>query len=174
MKVKILSFAAVIILALAFSGWAQVEDTAKVVEKKAPAEEPKPAAEPEKKPTTEAVKKPAAMPALTVETELCSGIEERMPTGMADTFTPDVENVYLWCKVIGCKDSTVIHHVWYYKGEKVADVELPVRSSSWRTWSSKSILPAWVGDWKVTVVDAGGKELAAIPFKIAAAVAPTE
>ncbi|UCD94943.1 MAG: hypothetical protein JSU69_02520, partial [Candidatus Zixiibacteriota bacterium] len=107
MKTKILTVAAVIILAVAFSGWAQVEDTAKVVEKKAPAEQPEPAAEPEEKPEAEAVKEPAVMPAMTVETELCSGIEERMPTGMADTFTPDVEKVYLWCKVIGCKDTTV-------------------------------------------------------------------
>jgi len=55
-----------------------------------------------------------------------------MPTGMADTFAPDVENVYLWCKVIGCKDTTVVHHVWYYKGDQMADVELPVRSPAWQ------------------------------------------
>jgi hypothetical protein len=171
MRRRVLLVVAVIILAVAFSGWAQVEDTAKVVKKKAPAEQPKPTGEPQKKPATEAMKKPAAMPAMTVETEICSGIEERMPTGMADTFMSDVENVYLWCKVIGCKDTTVIHHVWYYKGEQMADVELPVRSPAWRTWSSKTILPGWVGDWTVKVVDADGREMASIPFKIAAAAA---
>ena len=83
------------------------------------------------------MKKDVAAATLMVEAELCAGVEERMPTGMADTFAPDVGEVYLWCKVTGCMDTTVIHHVWYLNGEQMADVELPVRSPAWRTWSSR-------------------------------------
>ncbi|MEW5922525.1 MAG: DUF2914 domain-containing protein [Candidatus Zixiibacteriota bacterium] len=114
------------------------------------------------------VTKPAEMPAMTIEAQVCSAIEERMPSGMADSFKPNVGEVYLWCKVTGCMDTTVIHHVWYLNGEQMADVELPVKSPSWRTWSSKQILPSWTGDWEVKIVDADGKEMKALPFKIAA------
>ncbi|HDL04398.1 MAG TPA: DUF2914 domain-containing protein [candidate division Zixibacteria bacterium] len=148
-----LTFMAVAALALIFAvpAMAQEETTAP----------------PEKKEAVK-VKEAVEKPALMVEAELCTGIEERMPTGMADTFAPDVENVYLWCKVIGCKDTTVVHHVWYYKGDQMADVELPVRSPAWRTYSSKKILPSWTGDWEVKIVDADGNEMKSIPFKIAA------
>jgi len=123
----------------------------------------------EEKPAVVEEKKAVETPAMMVEAELCAGIEERMPTGMADSFTPDVGEVYLWCKVTGCMDTTVMHHVWYRNGEQVADVELPVRSPSWRTWSSKKILSSWTGDWEVKVVDADGNEIKSLPFKIAAA-----
>lgn len=140
---------------------AQEEDTTKIEQKVVP--------EPQKEVAAEAVEEKVAAPQMAIEAEICAGIEERMPTGMADTFTPDVEKVYLWCKVIGCKDTTMVHHVWYYNGKEMADVELPVRSSSWRTWSSKTILPSWTGDWEVKILDAAGNELKSAQFKVAAA-----
>jgi hypothetical protein len=63
-------------------------------------------------------------------------------------------------------DTTVIKHVWLYKGEEMATVELPVRSSSWRTYSYKTIPPEWSGDWVVKVIDASGNVMKAVPFKI--------
>ncbi|HHI02591.1 MAG TPA: DUF2914 domain-containing protein [candidate division Zixibacteria bacterium] len=104
--------------------------------------------------------------AITVETELCTGVDERMPVGMADQFPSDVGKVCLWSKVLGCTDETFIKHVWYYRGDEMATVELPVRSSSWRTYSYKTIPPEWSGDWVVKVVDADGNVLKAIPFKV--------
>ena len=108
---------------------------------------------------------------LTADAQLCTGIAERMPLEMSDTFTNDIDKVWLWCKIEGAADSTYVKHVYYYKGEQVAEVELPVNSPSWRTWSSKTILPKWVGDWEVKIVDAGGNVLKAMPFKITTTVA---
>jgi hypothetical protein len=122
------------------------------------------------KPTEEVSVKPTTAEAppstLTVETEICTGVEERMPTGIAENFPADVDKVFLWCKVLDAKDTTIVSHVWSYKGEQKASVELPVKSKSWRTWSSKTILPEWIGDWEVKVLDADGKTLKSIPFKI--------
>jgi DUF2914 family protein len=115
--------------------------------------------------------KPVPEAKLTVDAQLCSGIAERMPLEMTDTFTNDIDKVWLWCKIEGAADSTYVKHVYYYKGEQVAEVELPVNSPSWRTWSSKTILPNWVGDWEVKIVDAGGNVLKAMPFKITTTVA---
>ncbi len=155
---KLTSLLIVVFLFAAYAVVAAQEGTpAQPVEKKAEAE------------VKAEVVKPAEMPVIMVEAQVCSAIEERMPSGMADSFMPDVGEVYLWCKVTGCMDTTVIHHVWYRNGEQMADVELPVRSSSWRTWSSKQILPSWTGNWEVKITDAGGKEMKVVPFKIAAA-----
>lgn len=104
--------------------------------------------------------------AITLETELCTGVEERMPIGMADQFPADVGQVCLWSKVIGYTDETIIKHVWYYRGDEMATVELPVRGSAWRTYSYKTIPPRWSGDWVVKVIDTDGNVLKAIPFKV--------
>ena len=82
------------------------------------------------------------------------------------TFSADVERVYLWCRVEGAPDTTEIRHVWYHDGKEMAVVSLPVKSSSWRTWSSKKILPGWIGNWEVRVVGADGGTLATVPFEV--------
>ena len=122
-------------------------------------------------PVQKAEEKVAPKPALTVDAQLCTGIAERMPLEMTDTFTNDIDKVWLWCRIEGAPDSTFVKHVYYYKGEQMAEVELPVNSPSWRTWSSKTILPNWVGDWEVKIVNADGNVLKAIPFKITTTVA---
>ncbi len=105
-------------------------------------------------------------PALTVEGVVCSGIEQRMPVDSAEQFSPDVGKVFFWCKVTGATDTTAITHVWLYDGKEMATVELPVRSPAWRTWSSKNILPSWVGKWEVQVRDAEGNVLLGKSFAI--------
>ncbi len=112
-------------------------------------------------------------PALTVETELCASVEERMPVGMNDNFSSDISQVCLWSRILGCTDTTVIKHVWFYQGDEVSAIELPVRSSAWRTYSCKTIPSGWSGDWVVKVIDAGGNVLKAIPFKVGGAEANT-
>ncbi|SYZ74657.1 conserved exported hypothetical protein [Candidatus Zixiibacteriota bacterium] len=114
-----------------------------------------------------------AAPALKAEAQVCTGIQERMPTGMAETFSPDVGQIYLWSKITGSEGETTIKHIWYYQGKEMATVELPVRSSSYRTWSSKNILPQWTGDWSVKVEDASGNVLKELSFKIEP-TAPTQ
>lgn len=106
---------------------------------------------------------------LMVETQLCTGIEERMPTGVAESFSANVEKVYLWCQVTGAADTTVVEHVWSYEGKEMAAVELPVKSAAWRTWSYKTILPEWTGNWEVKVLDAAGDVLKAVSFSVGAA-----
>lgn len=109
-----------------------------------------------------------AVSSLTVEAQLCTGIEERMPVGVAENFSADVGKVYFWCKVMGAADTTFIKHVWSYQGQEMAVVELPVRSSSWRTWSYKTLLPEWTGEWEVKAIDANGEVLEDLTFTIEA------
>ena len=107
--------------------------------------------------------------ALMVEAQLCTGIEERIPMGVAESFGANVEKVYLWCQVTGAADTTVVKHVWSYEGKEMATVELPVKSAAWRTWSYKTILPEWTGNWEVKVLDAEGDVLKAVSFTVGVA-----
>jgi len=101
-----------------------------------------------------------------VEVAVCLQIQDRLPVDRGESFPPDVGQVYLWCKVTGAADTTVIKHVWVHEGEEKAAVELPIRSSWWRTWSSKKILPTWTGQWEVRVLDADGNILKSTGFMI--------
>ena len=101
-----------------------------------------------------------------VETAVCASIEDRQPVGEASSFTVDIGQVFFWTKCIGATDSTFVQHVWIKEGETMATVELPVKSSMWRTWSSKTLLPTWTGNWEVRILDAGGNILQAVNFTI--------
>ena len=39
------------------------------------------------------------------------------------------------------------------------EVTFDVKGARWRVWSSKTLLPEWLGEWKVSVVDDDGKVL---------------
>ena len=104
----------------------------------------------------------------TIQTVLCSDIVDREPVGESAEFGADVGKVYLWSKCEGAMDTTVIKHVWLYNGEEMAVVNLPVKSPMWRTWSSKTIKPEWIGDWEIKLLDADDNILKAVSFKIVA------
>jgi hypothetical protein len=59
-----------------------------------------------------------------------------------------------------------IKHLWYRGEEKVGEFTLPVKGDKWRTYSKKSIQKGWAGDWRVDVVDDGGKLLKTVKFRM--------
>ncbi len=86
------------------------------------------------------------------EMVFCTAVEEREPVAVDTVFADTVGQVYCFTKIIGATDTTSISHVWYYEDEEKANVNLAVKSKSWRTWSSKKILQEWDGKWRVDVV----------------------
>ena len=48
-------------------------------------------------------------------------------------------------------------HRWEHNGEVMAEVEFNVGGPRWRVWSSKSLMPKWEGEWKVSVLNAAGE-----------------
>lgn len=108
---------------------------------------------------------------ITIEPVLCSGIEDHMPVGEADTFPADVDRVYLWTKVTGAiEGEIIIHHVWLREGQEMADVPLPIKSSPWRTYSYKTIPPDWAGNWEVKITGPDGNVLTSVSFTVGAKV----
>ncbi|MCD6161394.1 MAG: DUF2914 domain-containing protein [candidate division Zixibacteria bacterium] len=93
-------------------------------------------------------------------------VEERELQGEATVFPANVERIYCWSLITGCLEPTTVEHIWYYGGEEKARVSLDIKYPRVRTWSYKTILPEWKGDWKVEVVDEDGKILATSLIKV--------
>jgi len=96
----------------------------------------------------------------------CKAVEERQPVEADTTFAADTEKVYCFTKITGVEGESTVTHVWFHGDEEMARVELPVRSASWSTWSSKRLLPGWAGSWRVDVLDAGGTVLKSLEFTL--------
>ena len=124
-----------------------------------PAEEAaKPAAEPAKA-------EPKAGGAAVADAKLGTGVVDREPQGVAESFKSDVGKVYCWTKVTGA-EGTDITHAWYKGDEKMGDVKLVVKYPSMRTWSAKTIPADGTGDWRVDVIAADGTVLKSLTFTV--------
>ena len=100
------------------------------------------------------------------EAIICRSIENRAPIASASVFSDTVGQLFCFTKVVGATTETTIVHHWYLNGKLKASVTLPVRSASWRTWSSKKISPGDTGDWMVEVVTEDGNALESILFLV--------
>ena len=110
---------------------------------------------------------PMASAGITIEDAVIGqNVVDRVPIGTGDVFTSDVEKVYCFCKVLGASQPTEITFNWYHQGGLKSTVKLPVRSASWRTWSSKTISPGMTGEWMVEILAADGTPLESIIFFI--------
>lgn len=97
---------------------------------------------------------------------MCKGVDQRVPLGTSSVFASDTEKIYCFTKITGAARNTVVTHRWFLNGDLKSSVDLPIESSSWRTWSFKRIEPGDVGDGMVEVVSAEGAVLATIIFFI--------
>ncbi len=95
---------------------------------------------------------------------ICQEIINRVPVGTGDIFPKEVPKLYCFTKVVGAQKPTTITHIWYHNGMLQSKINLPVNSSSWRTWSSLDISPQKVGEWMVEVVSEDGVALESIIF----------
>lgn len=109
---------------------------------------------------------PAAGGTVTAEAVLARSVVDRVPQDTGTAFPADVGELTLWTRVTGAAAESAIHHVWMHGDEQVADIELRVGGSPWRTWSRKTIPPDWTGSWHVEVRDAAGTVLQRIDFTI--------
>lgn len=97
---------------------------------------------------------------------ITSAIENQMPVDRIESYRADFGKLYCFTRIVGGQGDTEVTHVWYYQDNELARVTLPVKSSDWRTYSSKRFLPQWAGEWKVVVLDRELNEIATIPFSL--------
>jgi len=96
--------------------------------------------------------------------QITTAVEKQMPVDKIENFPADYGKLYCFTRIVGADQETQVTHVWYYQEDEMARVVLPVRSSDWRTYSSKRFLPQWAGQWRVKILDADENELATIAF----------
>ena len=100
------------------------------------------------------------------ESAIALDVIDRMPVGSDSSFVASVGLVYCWTRVAGAEGEAAIHHVWFHGDQEMADIELRIGGSPWRTWSSKAIVPEWTGDWRVEVRDSAGNVIETIRFTV--------
>ncbi len=137
------------------------------VEEPAPAQEPTEAAPPpEEAEPEQAAEQPAATGLTATKMVICTSVEDRTPVGEGTSFSGSVGKLHCFSVIEGAKEETTVHHIWYRGDQKMADIPLAVRSSHFRTHSSKTILPEWTGAWRVELVTDAGEVLAKADFTI--------
>jgi hypothetical protein len=97
-----------------------------------------------------------------------TAVEDRQPSGVGSVFPEDLDKLYCFTKIGGADRTTYVYHVWYFGNKKIARVKLPVKSKSWRTWSSKN-LHMGLGYGYVEIVSESGDILGRAEFEIQAA-----
>lgn len=106
-------------------------------------------------------------PALEVkDSAVCASIENRACVDAKEEFSVSVEKLYCLTRINGAQDDIEATHVWYYGDIERARVTLAVRSSSYRTNSSKRIQAHEIGKWRVDVLGPDGTVLKTIPFSV--------
>jgi hypothetical protein len=110
-----------------------------------------------------------ASAALTVSVGVVArSVADRAPQDTGTTFAADVGQLVCFTQIEGATAEApeTLHHVWFHGDTPVADVELPVGGSPWRTWSRKTVPADWTGPWHIEIRDAGGTVLKRIDFTV--------
>jgi hypothetical protein len=102
------------------------------------------------------------------EIQFYTAVEDRQPSNIGSVFPKDLDKLYCFTKIGGADRTTYVYHVWYFGNKEIARVKLPVKSKSWRTWSSKN-LHMGLGYGYVEIVSESGDILGRAEFKIQAA-----
>lgn len=97
---------------------------------------------------------------------ITTAIEGLMPVDRIESHPAGFGKLYCYTRVTGARADSQVTHVWYYQNNEMARVKLPVRSSDWRTYSSKRFLPQWGGEWEVVILDENQNEIARYPFRL--------
>jgi hypothetical protein len=95
-----------------------------------------------------------------------TGMENREPTGVAETFPASTEKVYCFLEATNIAKDTEVSLVWSLGGKEMWKMNLPLKMGpKWRTNAFKS-LNGLKGDWKIEVKDAAGNLIKEAKFKV--------
>lgn len=97
---------------------------------------------------------------------VCTSVENRQPIGVDSVFTANVGHLYCYIKLVSPTDMSKVSHVWFYQDKQMYKIDLTIKAKTFRTWSSKTILSDWKGDWRVEVQDSTGNIITSTSFKI--------
>ncbi len=98
---------------------------------------------------------------------ITSDVQNREPVDSLSTVTTDDSKVFYFTEIQDMAGHTVTHR-WEYNGQVMAEVDFEIGGPRWRVYSSKTMTPDRVGNWKVSVVDEDGSPLSVNTFSYVA------
>ncbi len=98
---------------------------------------------------------------------ITSDVQNREPVDSISMVTADDSKVFYFTEIQDMAGHTVTHR-WEYNGQVMAEVDFEISGPRWRVYSSKTMAPYWVGDWKVSVIDEDGSPLSVNTFSYTA------
>lgn len=127
-------------------------------------------------PAASAPEAPAATPApagSVARAQFTSEVRDREPADRLTSLPNTGTRIYFFTELKDLAGQTVTHR-WEHNGKVMAEVPIEVGSARWRAFSSKTLDPGLTGEWKASVIDAGGGTLSASTFSYQApAAAPS-
>ena len=81
-----------------------------------------------------------------------SAIEDREPVDQVKELANNNDKIIYYTELRDMAGQ-IAKHRWEYNGKVMAEVEFNVKGQRWRVWSSKSFVPQWTGEWKVSVLN---------------------
>jgi len=96
--------------------------------------------------------------------QFATAIEAREPVDKVTILSNDVNKVYFFSELRNLQGQSVTHR-WLLGGKVMAEVNFNVGGPRWRVNSSKTLMPGWIGDWTVAVVDNSGVVLSEYTFQ---------
>ena len=95
-----------------------------------------------------------------------TGVENREPVGVAETFPASTEKVYCFLEATNIAKDTEVSVVWFHGEKEIWKISLPLKMGpKWRTNALKN-LRGLKGDWKVEIKDADGNLVKDVKFKV--------
>ncbi len=95
-----------------------------------------------------------------------TAVEEREPVDsitFLDASDAGADRVLFYTDLRGLEGDTVTHR-WEYNGQVMGEVPFQIGGPRWRVWSSKQLMPTWLGEWSVEVVKGDGEVIATESF----------
>jgi len=95
--------------------------------------------------------------------QFTSAVKNLEPVDSLMTLSNDKIRIAYFTEIEDMAGQTVIHR-WEYNGKVIAEIPFKVGAVHWRVYSTKTLDPSWVGEWKASVVDAAGSSLSVNTF----------
>ena len=122
------------------------------------------AAEIKQTPAADESAQPAAPAAGKVtRAQFTSEVKNLEPLDSLMALSNDKTRIAYFTEIQDMAGQTIIHR-WEYNGKVMAEVPFQVGAARWRVYSTKTLDPSWVGEWKVSVVDSAGSSLSVSTF----------
>jgi len=95
-----------------------------------------------------------------------TGVEDREPVGVAETFPATTEKVYCFLEATEISKDTEISFVWFHGEKEMLKTNLSLQTGPrWRTFANKNVA-GMKGDWKVEIRDVNGNLVKDVKFKV--------